>query len=107
MLNRKSVHSWAGGGTRRGAAGPGSFGVGDMGVSRRVPTGRGLPSPGVAALRRPAGGRALGAGGGVGAHPGDYDPPQGVIGLAVAAGAGAVAGALAGGSGDRGSSAQM
>ena len=27
----------------------------------------------------------VGAGGRVGAHPGDYDPPQGVVGLAVAA----------------------
>jgi len=49
----------------------------------------------------------VGAGRGVGAHPRDHDPPQGVIGLAVAAGVEAVAGALARGSGDRGSSAQM
>src|SRR6266566_2761513 len=37
----------------------------------------------------------VGAGRGVGAHPGDDDPPQGVVGLAVAAGVEAVAGALA------------
>ena len=28
----------------------------------------------------------VGAGGGVGAHPGDHDPPQGMAGLAVATG---------------------
>ena len=49
----------------------------------------------------------VGAGGRVGAHAGEGDPPQGVIGLAVAAGVEAVAGALARGSGDRGSGAQM
>ena len=47
------------------------------------------------------------AGRGVGAHPGDDDPPQGVIGLAVAAGVEAVAGALARGGGDRGGGAQV
>jgi hypothetical protein len=31
----------------------------------------------------------VGAGGGVGAHAGEHDPPQGVAGLPVAAGAGA------------------
>ena len=37
----------------------------------------------------------VGAGRGVRAHPGDHDPPQGMIGLAVAAGVEPVAGALA------------
>src|SRR6266536_2814444 len=60
-------------------------------------------------LRQPPGGAPLdvGAGRGVRAHPGDDDPPQGVVGLAVAAGVEAVAGALARGCGDRGSSAQV
>jgi hypothetical protein len=49
----------------------------------------------------------VGAGRGMGAHPRDHDPPQGVIGLAVAAGVEAMAGALARGSRDRGGSAQM
>src|SRR5580693_10485147 len=49
----------------------------------------------------------VGAGGGMGAHPGDRDPPQGVVGLAVAAGVEAVAGDLAGGCGDRGDRAQV
>ena len=48
-------------------------------------------------LRLALGGAALdvGAGRGMGAHPGDHDPPQGMVGLAVAAGVEAVAGALA------------
>jgi hypothetical protein len=44
---------------------------------------------------------------GMGAHPGDHDPPQGVAGLAVAAGIEAVAGPLAGGRRDRGGRAQV
>ena len=38
----------------------------------------------------------VGAGGGVGAHPGDHDPPQGVVGLPVTAAVEAVAGAVFG-----------
>src|SRR5260221_10663267 len=48
----------------------------------------------------------VGAGRGVGAHPGDDDPPQGVIGLAIAAGVEAGAGGPAPGWGGPGGRAQ-
>ncbi len=47
----------------------------------------------------------VGAGRRMRAHPRDDDPPQSMVGLAVAAGVEAVAGALAGGGGDRGDAA--
>src|SRR5580698_2821997 len=49
----------------------------------------------------------VGAGRGMGAHPGDDDPPQGVVGFAVAAAVEAVPGGLAGGGRDRGGRAQV
>ena len=49
----------------------------------------------------------LGAGGGVAAHPGDHDAPQGVVGLAVAAGVEPAAGELPRRGGDRGGRAQV
>ena len=49
----------------------------------------------------------IGAGRRAGAHPGDHDPPQGVVGLPVAAGVEAVAGDLPGGGGDRCDRAQV
>ena len=47
----------------------------------------------------------VGAGGWVGAHPGDHDPVQGVVGLAVTAGVEPVAGDLPRRGGDRGGGA--
>ena len=49
----------------------------------------------------------VGAGRGVGAHPGYHDPPQGVVGLPVAGGVEAVPFGLAGGGRDRGGGAQV
>jgi hypothetical protein len=49
----------------------------------------------------------VGAGRGVGAHPGDHNAPQGVVGLPVAGGVEAVPFGLAGGGGDRGGGAQV
>jgi hypothetical protein len=49
----------------------------------------------------------VGAGRGVGAQPGDHDPVEGVVGLAVAAGAGAVTGDFPRRCGDRGNRAQV
>ncbi len=47
------------------------------------------------------------AGAGVAAHAGDDDAPEGVVGLAVAAGVEAMAGDLAGGRGDRGDATEV
>ena len=60
-------------------------------------------------LRQALGGAPLdvGAGRRMGAHPGDHDPPQGVVGLAVAAGVEPAAGDLPRRCGDRGDGAQV
>ena len=72
---------------------------GDVSLQAADDLGLGLPFAGAAL--------DVGAGGRVRAHTGEHDPPQGVVGLAVAAGVEPVAGDFPRRGGDRGGGAQV